>query len=257
MGRMLNWVDFLLVQSQRDLQARRPERVVHLLGRLAPSSDLAIAVKIQLLERIGEAYLMLGDWARARKSFRLALRCGGSNGRLYGLLARALASDPTVDAQKAGRYYRRALQLEPNSPAWHCEAGMYFAEMGKWKLSIRCLQRAVDLAPDDLGVLATLVHVLCQAERFDEAHKAVRVSRFRHRGKFHLEKLRDEIEYSHHQCRQRSSTRSDPKRVLPFLRLVDVEEIRVRQKYWRRDRSDRIRPHIDARQFLSDQGRSG
>jgi tetratricopeptide (TPR) repeat protein len=257
MGRTLKWVDHVLRQSRLELNAQKPEQAVSLLDRLICATDLSEQDKVELLEQLGEAYSMLRNWRLARKSYREALKLRPDAGHLYQRLARAIASDPAMDARRAGRYYRNALKFLPRNVALLCEAGTFFADMGRWKLSLRCLQRAVDLAPEDLGVLATLVEVLCRAERFDEARRAVRISRFRFRGEHRLNGLQQAVDCSDLQSRQKGCISEPAGNVVPFLRIADSDDRPVRQKRWRKDSVSTPRPHWDLRQSFWDNGRSG
>ncbi|MCX7701529.1 MAG: tetratricopeptide repeat protein [Gemmataceae bacterium] len=259
MGRMLSWVEHLLEESRREIESRRPERAIRLLECLVRVIDSATPAAASVYERLGEAYLMLGDFRRARRCLRRAIRAASDSNKPYLLMARAIAHDPTVDGQRAGQYYRRALKQSPDDPRRFCEAGMYFVDLGRWKFGIACLQRAVDLAPEDLGVLSALVHALCQIERFEDARRAVRVSRFRHRATSRLDQLSDAIEFSQSHSRQRQRGRNEHRRpLLPFLRLQrDADEMSVRQRRWRRDQAAAKSPHFNPHRFSWDHGRSG
>ncbi len=258
MGRTLSWVEHLLEVSRREIESRRPERALRLLGCVARALEVTSPVALVAQERMAEASLMLGDFRQARRCLRRAMKMAPESGKPYLLLARAIARDPAIDARKAGFYYRKALAQTPDDPRLFCEAGTYFVEMGRYKLGIACLQRAVDLAPEDLGVLASLVEALCHIERFEEARRVVDLSRFRQRRERRLDQLTDAIEF-YRSCRRQRPTDAGRtgRRLLPFLRLHTSDEISVRQRRWRRDQAAARTPHLSFRRFHWDHERRG
>src|SRR5580765_3980439 len=231
MGRTLNLLDHLLSESRRLLDIDQPRAALALLLRLAKLTDIPLDPAAEGQQLLGESYLKLGQYRPARRHLRRAITLRPKNAAAHHLLARAIIADPAVDAARAAKSFRRALELDPTNACLLCDAGVYFGEMGRWRQALALLEQAVELAPEDIRVLQALVNAMCEAERFEEAQRAVRVARFRFRAD--VDSLGDDVEFrraSHEQ--QQDST---PKDVLPFLRVVGDETEGVRGAKYRRD----------------------
>jgi tetratricopeptide (TPR) repeat protein len=241
MGRTLNLLDHLLVESRRLLSIDQPRKALALLQRLARLTDIPLSPAAEGQRLLGETYLKLSQYRSARRHFRRAIAWQPENAAAHHLLARAIVSDPAVDGARAAKPFRRALELDPGNVQLHCDAGVYFGEMGRWGDALALLERAVELAPEDLSVLRALVDAMCEAERFEEARRTVDVARFRFRGVGRLGQLRDNVEFRRSQQSQATGEGAD---VLPFLRVVGGEGESVRGKKLRRDRASKAHPHL-------------
>ncbi len=251
MGRTLNLLDHLLRESRRLLDIDQPRRALALLQRLARLTDISLASAADGQRLLGETYLKLSQYRLARRHLRRAIGWQPESAAAHHLLARAIVADASIDAAKAAKPFRRALELDPNNVRLLTDAGLYFGEMGRWCEALALLQKAVELAPDDLGVLSALVEAMCEAERFEEARRAINVARFRFVGEGRLGRLRDDVEVRRAQQQQGAPDFTD---AVPFLRILSDEPQSVRGKKFRRDHSSNTRPHV-IRHF--DTGRSG
>jgi tetratricopeptide (TPR) repeat protein len=249
MGRTLNLLDHLLTESRRLLDADQPRQALALLQRLARFTDIPLATAAEGQRLLGETYLKLSQYRLARRHLRRATAWQPKNAAAHYLLARAIVADPNVDAVRAARSFRRALELDPSNARLLCDAGVYFGEMGRWPAALALLEKAVELAPEDLGVLSALVDAMCEAERYEEARRAVDVARFRFRRDGRLSELADGVEFRRAQQAQANAD------VVPFLRVVGGDEAGVRGKKYRRDRAPKTRSHLPLPHF--DTGRSG
>src|SRR5262249_9075090 len=152
MGRTLNLLDHLLHESRRLLDSDRPREALALLQRLARLTDISLATAANGQGLLGEAYLKLSQYGLARRHLRRAIGWLPENAGAHHLLARAIIADASIDAATAAKSFRRALDLDPNNVRLLTDGGLYFGEMGRWREALVLLQKAVELAPDDLGV---------------------------------------------------------------------------------------------------------
>jgi Tfp pilus assembly protein PilF len=242
MGRTLNLLDHLLTESRRLLANDRPREALSLLEHVVRFTDIPLASAAEGQSLLGETYLKLGQYRRARRHLRRAIGWLPKNAVAHHLLARSIIADPAVDAARAAKPFRRALELDPTNAQLLAEAGAYFGEMGRWREALELLEKAVELAPEDLGVLKALVDAMCEAERFEEARRAVDVARFRVQGEQRLGQLRHDVEFR--RAQQQQGGAPDDAEVLPFLRIHREEEESVRQKKYRRDAASKPRPHL-------------
>lgn len=260
MGKTLRLQDHLLSRARHLMEMGQPDAAIATLRRLVRLPNLPAAVAAEAHQRLGEVHLNLGQYRQARQQLRRSLRLEPASAAANHALARAIASDPHMDAAAASRYYRRALELSPREPRLLADAGAYFAQMGRIKKGLTMLRQAVDLAPESIDALRSLTETLCELERFDEALKTVRVAAFRMRSEPRLAQMREQIEFRQARHAQRKAVRppaaeGKPPVLLPFLRVV--AERPNRGTRYRSDTISKIRPHLPRIMPRMDSGRSG
>src|SRR5439155_4801149 len=114
MGRTLNLCECLLTMG-RDLQAvGRLVDAARVLHRLTGFRDLPVAVAEESHARLATIQIELGEYQQARRHLTSVLFYRPSHAPYYYQLATALHHDPDADASRAARYYRQAVQLDPD-----------------------------------------------------------------------------------------------------------------------------------------------
>src|SRR5579871_2544063 len=200
MGRTLNLVSHSLSDIRRLLDANQPREAIRLLRGLIKIAEMAEVPGAEIYQLLGEAQMSLGQYRLARRYLRRSLNIDPNNAQTLYDLARAIECDAQTDASRAGRYFKRALELSPQSVCLLSDAGAYFVQMGREKKGLDLLGRAVDLAPGDVETLQTYIGCLCEAKRFAEARRVLEIARFGIRSDAVLAQLRDNVEF--HQARQ-------------------------------------------------------
>jgi tetratricopeptide (TPR) repeat protein len=105
---------------------------------------------IRALPAYAIAWLRAGMLAEAAAGLRDAPISGKAMAPVLGRMA-AIERDfghPGDSGLDPGRYYRRALELDPNNPYFHDIAAIYFLRQGDEAAAERHLERAVALLPD-------------------------------------------------------------------------------------------------------------
>src|ERR1700722_5672151 len=129
MGRTLNFISHSLSDIRRYLDADQPRQALRLLCGLRRVAELAEAPGGEIYQLLGETHLNLGQYRHARRYLRRSLRVDPNNAQAFYDLARAIECDAQCDASRAGRYYRRAIELSPASVCLLADAGAYFVQM--------------------------------------------------------------------------------------------------------------------------------
>lgn len=263
MGRTLNLVDHLLTTSRQLLERGQAAAAQSHLTRLTRLSDLPNAIMAEIQHLLGDTCLRLGQFRQARQHLRSSLRLVPENPQAHYELARAIENDAKVDAAKATAPYRRAVELAPHEPRFLADAGAHHVQMGRPQSGLPLLFEAVELAPDDLGILRLLVEMLCESRQFDDAVQALRNARFRHRTELEIDQLLDRVQFHRTRDVQRveaepaPETNDDEPVLLPF-NAVDADAHRpVRRNKYRRDAGSKAQPHLNRYKRQFDTGRSG
>src|SRR4051812_47571167 len=169
MGKTLNLWECLLTMGRDWQSVGRLVEASGVLQRLAGFRDLPMAVAEETHSRLATIFLQLREFKKARRHLTSALFYRPSNAGYYFQFASALHHDPDADARRAARYYRQALDLDPDQPRWWSDFGRLLLQMGRPKKGVVALRKAVSLAPDDPVILARLVEGLYLTDRTADA----------------------------------------------------------------------------------------
>jgi Tfp pilus assembly protein PilF len=191
-------------------------------------------------------YLDTRQFRLARKHLARALRLQPQIAAAHHRMANAIESDPEIDARRAGRYYRQALELAPDDPEILADAGFFAMQLGRVRQGLSQLRRAVSLPPAGLETLRVFIEALCEAGRFDEAQRELQLARFRHDRDPRFHALTRELNFRQTRHQQQASpvTRGKGRTVLPFLRVLSEGGQRGAKRYVRRDARSNSRPHF-------------
>ena len=107
--------------------------------------------------------------SQARRRLAAALVHDADNATYHHLMAVALEEDPKGNRDQALEHYRHCVRLEPIEPVYLCDAGLFALKHGAVDEGISYLRRAVELAPDDVDVVGTVVRGLQERGCHDEA----------------------------------------------------------------------------------------
>ncbi len=141
--------------------ATKPEGMAHLLRGMLEAGDghldqalecFAIAETFQptlprLHVEIGNAYLGLGRWADAERSFEHAIDHDRSNVyALRGLARSCLEQDRPLDAAE---HARRAVRIRHDDPGAHFDLGITLARAGAQEAAAAAFETCLQLQPDN------------------------------------------------------------------------------------------------------------
>jgi tetratricopeptide (TPR) repeat protein len=224
-----NLVELLLARGRRCQEQGRLREAAQLLSRLAGFRELPGKVAEEVQSRLAEVQLKRRKYQRARRHSHAALAHDARNARYLHMMGAAFATGEGSDLERSIECYRKALEVEPEQLECLCECGLLEVREGQTEEGLARLRKAVQLAPDDAGVLAKLVKGLRLAGRGEEARSAMRAGLFRNPRNPRFRKLWDEYQFKQlvrHQEQERQGRRKPgPKAegptILPFVRPAD------------------------------------
>src|SRR5205085_12127302 len=168
-----------------------------------------------------------------------------SNAGDYYQFASALHHDPDADASRAARYYRQAVNLDPDQPRWWSDFGRLLLQMGRAKKGVVALRKAVTLAPDDPVILARLVDGLCLADRAGEAKAALEAARFRNPRDARFRKLWNDFQFRRAAEEQYTAPAAEEPVILPFVRRAALPDApKAPGRIIRLDTGSKSAPHL-------------
>src|SRR5207245_3321779 len=168
------------------------------------------------------------QFAQARRHLAALLVLRPDNPQYHYLLAGAFDPDKEDSAEAACEHYRRSLELDPNQADCLSDFGLLALRLGKDEEGLQALRRAVELAPDDPGVVGKLAEGLARSGKLEEARLTLRAAFFRNSRNHAFRKLWNDFRFREvcadqqaaRQTREASPQQDEPG-LLPFLCLAD------------------------------------
>jgi len=247
MGRMLNLLETLIDKAHQYREFGRSHVALPILRRLASQPNLCPTEAGEIHQLLGQIYLDTRQFRLARKVITRAIRVQPDDAKNYQLMAHAIESDPEIDARRAGRYYRNALELAPDDAEILADAGFFAVQMGQSRKGLAQIRRALSLAQDNLDIVRTLIEALCEAGHVAEAERELQLARFRHARDPRFRAIVGEFEFRRARRQQRqfaSLSESNNRAVLPFLRLKSGGREVGMPRIVRHDAATASRPHF-------------
>jgi Tfp pilus assembly protein PilF len=251
MSRTLNLCEYLLAQGRKFHTLGVDDRAQGILTGLAGLRELPSHVAEEMQSRLAELLLKQRKFAQARRRLAAALAHDAHNATYHHLMAAALEEDPKGNRDQALEHYRHCVRLEPIEPVYLCDAGLFAIKHGAVDEGMSYLRRAVELAPDDVDVVGTVVRGLQDRGCLDEARAIAKAALFRNSRDPRFQKLWNDCRFQElHNRQERVNKRKRLRNAaaqgpicLPFLQLT-VETPRGR-KLVRTDRPSRTpAPHL-------------
>lgn len=220
----------LLELGRKYLRFGRQREALHVLGKLAGLGELAPDVAEQTQVHLAEIYLRWNKHRKARRHLQAALARDPRCAKYHHLLATALDEDKDGDEDRALHHYRRAVELDPAEPAFHCDYGLCLIATGVSDEGLKQLQEAAELAPNETKYTRLLAMSLLEAGDVDKARRSVLAARFRNPREGRLRRLWDDLCFK--QARQHQQrighdgaalTRKGPT-ILPFVQKKAVSK---------------------------------
>ena len=251
MSRTLNLCEHLLAQGRNFHTLGVNDRAQRLLTNLARLRDLPADIAEETQSRLAELAMQQRKFGQARRHLTAALAHDAHNPLYHHMMAIALAEDRKGSRDLALEHFRRCVQLEPEEPVYHCDAGQFALEHGAEDEGLVYLRRAVELAPDDAGIIGEVVRSLQDHGHHDEARQIARAALFRSGGDTRFQRLWNDCRFQElHQRQQRVSKKRLVRRAvaegricLPFVQLT-VETPNGRKLIRRDGPSRKPAPHL-------------
>jgi Tfp pilus assembly protein PilF len=229
MDTTFNLVQLLLARGRRCQEQGRFREAAQVLCRLAGFRELPGAVAEEIQSRLAEVQLKRRQYRRARRHVTAALAHSPQNARYLHMMGAAFATGDGSDLERSIDCYRKALQMEPDQVECLCDCGLLEVREGETATGLARLRRALELAPDDAGVLAKLVKGLRLAGRGAEARAELRAALFRSPRNPRFRKLWNEYQFKQLRRRQEKARldgqtgrlHGEGPTLLPFVRPPD------------------------------------
>lgn len=225
MSRTLHFFNCLVAQGRHLQQLGLAREALGHWNRLAKMKSLPTAVAEEAQNRLGELQMQRERYARAGRHFSAALAHQPDNAHYHYLLAQAIEEDPKGKAETALEHYERALQLDPDQPAYLAGFGRLAVELDREAEGLTALRRAAELSPDDPDVMLTVVDGLGTILP-EEAERLLRFSLFRNPRDSRFRKLWSDFQFQRVVAEQEMSKKPFPSNegatCLPFAPVTDA-----------------------------------
>jgi tetratricopeptide (TPR) repeat protein len=221
-------VDSLLAMGRNYQEVGRTQEALRVLDRLAGFRQLPAEVAEEAQARLAEILLDRRQFHKARRHLTAALVHQPDCARYHYLMAIALESDDRADRHRAADHYRASLRLDPDQPDCLGDFGLLALRLGQTEEGVRCLYRAVELAPDDPEAVSRLVEGLQEEGRPEEARRALHAALFRNPRDRRVRKLWEDFQFDQLRREQERDRRhafdlggeAEGPNLLPFIRLA-------------------------------------
>jgi tetratricopeptide (TPR) repeat protein len=243
MSTTLNLTDRLLAMGRHLHELGRNQDALHFLNRLTGFRMLPAALAEEAQVHLAEIYLSRRKYRRARRHLTAALVHQPDSARYHYLMATALAGDDKADRQRAADHYRKSLHLDPDQAHCLSEFGLLALRLGQTEEGLRCLRRAVELAPNNPNFVRKLAEGLREEGQVQEARRVLRAALFRNGRDHRFRQLWNDFQFQQlHQEQQRQRRNASATAggggpvLLPFVRLAaETVPGRPRRKIIRHD----------------------
>jgi tetratricopeptide (TPR) repeat protein len=208
MSRTLNFCNHRLIQARKYHELGVDDVALRILANLSRLCELPADVAEETQARLAELLLKQRKFARARRHLTAALAHQEDNARYHYLMALAIEEDRRGQAARALEHYRRAVELEPDNPGYHADAGLFALRRCHVELGLNWLRRAVELAPEDVEVVGQVVRGLQDAGHAEAARQVARAALFRNSRDRRFRQLWDDFRFQElHHRQQRENKR--------------------------------------------------
>ncbi|MBI3408114.1 MAG: tetratricopeptide repeat protein [Planctomycetes bacterium] len=227
MSMKLNLVDTLLNRGRNLKRHGLLHDAAGVLQKLLAFRDLPIETGQEARSLLGEIALERNEYKAARRHLAAALTQAPDDAKLHYFMAIAVDDDPEANAERAGRFYRRALALDPENPTYLCEYGQNLVEWGKVEKGLKLMRRAVDCSPDDLLMVSALAEALRVTGDAEDAERCLRLAMFRNSQDRRFRELWEDHQFQVLHTRQQAAlTKMQPTDGPVLLPFAATDEVR-------------------------------
>ena len=196
MSRTLNLVDILLTTGRNLFLMGRYHEALVPLTKLCGFRKLPKPALEELQALLGEIYLQKQDFKAARRHLTAALAVRPLNAQYHFLMAVAIEEDREADRERAEMFYARAVELEPEQPAYWVDFGSYLFTIGKTKEALKAIRKAYALGSSDAEIVGEVAEVLRREDCAEEAMTKLRAAFFHNHGKAGFRELMQKHQFA-------------------------------------------------------------
>lgn len=182
MSRTLNLIDILLTTGRNLFLMGRSTEALAALTKLAGFRKLPRPTLEELQSLLAEVHLHLQNYKDARRHLTAAIAIRPLKAEYHYLMAVAIEEDKEAQAQRAEMYYERAVELEPQQPAYWADFGSYLFTLGKTKEGLKAVRKAYVLGVTDVEIVGQVAEVLRREGCAEEATTKLRAALFHNHG---------------------------------------------------------------------------
>jgi protein O-GlcNAc transferase len=127
------------------VEARQPERAIQEAQKVLTRPGAKAATRVPAFMNIGYAYLKIGEFDKAEKSYRAALALDPKSAALHYDLAIALKMKDQIEP--ARKEFQRAIELDPSLAEAHYSLGIAEWQLGNFPAAIEQMKAALQIRP--------------------------------------------------------------------------------------------------------------
>lgn len=182
MNRTLNLIDILLTSGRNLFLMGRFTEALAALTKLAGFRKLPRPTLEELQALLAEIHLQQKNYKDARRHLTAAIAIRPLKAEYHFLMAVALSEDEEADRERADMYYARAIELEPEQPAYCADYGSYLFTLGRTKDALKSIRKAYALGVTDVEIVGQVAEVLRREDCAEEATTKLRAALFHNHG---------------------------------------------------------------------------
>jgi tetratricopeptide (TPR) repeat protein len=249
MSRTLNLIRRLMARGRKLHKLGVDQDALRTLRRLAGLGELPAGVAEEVQRRLAQLLLKQRKYAHARRHLAALLHHQPENPHYHYLMARAVEKDERAEPKRALAHYRQALAIEPRHPRYLTDFGLTALRAGRVREGLQSLRHALELAPDDAGVVGKAVEGLAQRGRYREALRVLRAALFRNPRQPRFRRLWNDVRFQQLHAAQQArrveaaAAEGAGPRLLPFVASpAAARPARIGPKLYRHDTSTTLPP---------------
>ncbi len=248
MDSLINLLENVLAQGRRLYQQGHFKEARRRLDKLLAYPEVPVSSRVEAHEILAEIYFELQCYRKARRHLLAALGLQPTKADLNYRLAHILANDTSVDPRKSVKYYRRAIELEPDVAHYWSGYGQVCVRLGWEKAARGAFIAAADLAPINIDTIDEIADGLCFLGRAEDARLVLIAARFRLGHSTEMEQLWSRFQFlklytSQQKERRRKAREAHQAVILPFVPGPVAQESARHPGILRFDRSSTPAPH--------------
>jgi tetratricopeptide (TPR) repeat protein len=248
MNPSVNLLDRLLAQGQRLLNLGRRTDARRRLDKLLAFPDVPAELRLEAHHLLADIHHDNQCYRKARRHLLAALGLSPACAETHYRLAVVLDADPDMSPKRASKYFRKALELQPDNARYWSGYGQICLRLGREKAAFGAFIAAADLAPMETDIIDEIIDGLCFLGREEDARSALTAARFRLGHSAELEQLWNRFRFLqlHRQqqaARRRQALADGEAIILPFVPARETRETKGEPGILRHDRFSRPAPH--------------
>jgi tetratricopeptide (TPR) repeat protein len=249
MNPSINLLDRLLSQGRQLLFMGRSVEARRRLNKLLGFPDVTVPQRVEAHRLLADIHVDGQCYRKARRHLLAALGLQPNCPETHYRLAVTLDLDPEVEPKKAGKHFRKALELKPDEARYWSGYGQICLRIGREKAAYGAFIAAADLAPMDVAIIDEIADGLCFLGKEEDARSVLIAARFRLGHDSELEQLWNRFRFlqlhrDQQAARRRKALAEGEAVVLPFVPNNEPRETTVDEPViLRHDRFSTPKPH--------------